>query len=1429
MSAALVAGCGGGGGGGGGGTDPVTPPPEPPEQVTYSIGVTEAPDPTAVRVGHVAEATILWRFTSSAANPTSTSYSVTSTTDGVQITGGTGSLLPNNDISTSLRYECASIEMVVAQLILRVGSATRNVAWEISCTGQRITIESIAPSIASVGLDVKSSLIWRYESVGEDATELSYNVTSADDLVTIEPNEGSALPDTSIAVDLGYTCQTAGDVTLELTAGVGTATQMASWLVTCTEEAVRVEIPPTMVVVSIGEIAESQISWLYSSTGVESRQLAYDVSADDDGTTISNAMGNALPDSPVTHQLGFRCASQGFVEVGLTIAVGSDSRMVSWLIQCTRETIEILNSPMTSHISIGESAVQELVWQFDTSSDSERTFDFSVVTDNPSVQVIGGSGIAQADDELTTQLNYACVTVGSANIEIVVTVASAAATTTWLIHCSEESVFVDQALRDFSISVGSKAEASFAWRIETTGIETRVFSYEVGSENEEIEINPNRGQIVAGETIESKVTYGCTESKQVEISITIEVGSASRPLVWSVECTKEQIEIAESPPEQTIASIGTSTSTEVRWLFQSSAMRDRSFPFVVSSPTDGIQISTATGFVDPGHEVETVVVFECREVGTTTARILIDVGSATAELKWSIECSQETIEIVANPQPISVSVGELAKSEFRWRASTTSENLNELEYLVRSDHDELILERQAGQLKLDEIIETSIMVDCEVQDQSAFEIVIEVGNGRHELTWNVECTQESIEFSLEPLPTTVVEVGETAAMELTWRLDSTAFATREFEFEVSTSSPSVQISNPTGITMPGESITNDISFVCLELGEFDFVFTVSTRAVNATTSWSVACAVKYIALLTVPMPQKISVGDSVIAELKWEYRSPSDANEVSYEVSSSTRGIQILNSVGTVLPDTEVTSRLRYPCSVRRNVSIALRITVGDITRDLSWQIECAGEDLTKFLVSFFQGPQIGVFQFESMDGGWISSAVAESEEGPQERLQFRTNRQVFVEIQTEHDELVPLPISVHLDVGTSGFSIDQILEVETKVNESEAGFKYTSTFLFDIPAVEFTNPSKLRILIDRDSLYPELDESNNRASFAFDANNTLDLSKFSVTFVPIRTRDGAPDLSDVDRYVQPLYELMPVGTIDVSIGAELDASDLSWTLDTSRTILDRLYERYLSAADNDSYYQGIVRRPEEQEINLCGNAFLNSTVSITVEQCSPHIGAHELGHNFDLKHAPACGAEDTNVDLDYPYPSGDIGLETGWLMQQRQFIDGSAPREFVQLEYRYYDIMSYCPETFTSRYSYGKALDYLTNKSLVLASLQPSEPGSAEYTRVRNRSVVVTGSVSTDFSWELRKLALVGLDPLHSSILASDHSIQVIHGSSGTVVHREPLSFLRPAHTAVDHQTWGARIPHFDGDDLHVNIVNKHGQVVLDVDLDVHLREWSQ
>ena len=122
------------------------------ERESYSIQVTNTPAETSVRVGHKAEASLSWRFTTTE-NPVPTPYLIRSRTAEVVISGGTGSTLPGVVITNELSYECDAIETIEVQLIVVVGNASSTVTWPINCTGQRITVDPIESAIDSIGVE----------------------------------------------------------------------------------------------------------------------------------------------------------------------------------------------------------------------------------------------------------------------------------------------------------------------------------------------------------------------------------------------------------------------------------------------------------------------------------------------------------------------------------------------------------------------------------------------------------------------------------------------------------------------------------------------------------------------------------------------------------------------------------------------------------------------------------------------------------------------------------------------------------------------------------------------------------------------------------------------------------------------------------------------------------------------------------------------------------------------------------------------------------------------------------------------------------------------------------------------------------------------------------------------------------------------------
>lgn len=1411
---AFFSGCGGGGGG----TD--SPPPvQPPAPITYAIQVTNSPSAASARVGQAAEATIEWRYTSSAANPVSTSYSVSTTTDGLVISAASGSSLPDTTISTALRYECTEIGTLEGALTIAVGNATSNVAWSINCSGQRISAEPIEGSVASVGFDAASVLLWQYETIGETAEALDFTISSSEDSLQIESPQGSANPDTAISVAIAYSCSETGIAEIPLTINVGSAMQSTTWQVECTTETIEVEVSPEPVEASVGEVASAAFGWRYQSTSSIVRELPYHLQSENELLSITNPEGQANADLAIEHTLSFQCTVAGTQEITFAITVGSASQEVLWLVSCSVETIEILSAPLVSAVSVGESSVSELVWRITTSRVDEPEFEYRVVADGRRVVVTGDTGIASADTDISTRFSYVCTSEGNQVFSISIHVGTSTAMTTWALECSRETIVVEQQLEPASASISSSVVRSLIWNVESSAQEPREFTYAIESSSELVRIDTAEGNVVPGERVETRISLDCSEAVRLNVSFAIELGSDRESLVWRVECTEEEILIEESPMPLTV-SVGQTAMAELKWRVLTSAVQTRTFAYEIAADSDQVQIDTPVAQVEPVSLVTNQVAFLCNDAGIFEHTFTLAVGYAESQVTWTVECSVETVEIRTSPALVSVSIGQTASATVVWRVESTSANYEMLDYQVSSDLEGLTIHPAFGTASIAQDVATTLEFVCDRRRPMPASFSITIGSALRTVNWEMECTEEAILLVDNPVPTTVVQVGETARNRLKWSFTSTATVPRDFNYSVSSNLARLDISNTDGSVSNGQTLEHELAFNCRRERSEEATLLIKVGEIETQTKWLVLCSRDSIRLLAQPLPQAIPVGESATAVLSWQFQSNIANRSVNYFVETSTRGIQIVNGEGTVTSGNTVETRLRYACSSRLEVTSELTIHAGGATRSTTWQIACLGEDLAAFSANFYQGPLIATVDFQHSDAGWAHEVVSAIHAGGTAPLQFRTNRQLFVEISTKHNENEPLPIRLRMNVDGSSHIAELVQEVETKVLETGSKFRYGSIYLFDVPSDRFSSLGTLNIQVDPNERYPEFDESNNRVQFAFENQNTARMPELEIVFVPIRSRHGVPDLADLDYFTEPTFEYLPVSEISASRGLELDLRNYTWDTSNGRMFIDELYDHYLQHASRGQMYQGVAIPPSVDGPKLCGIAYVNGNVSITSApntNCSADIGAHELGHNLSLEHAPACGAEDANADLDYPYPEGNIGTEKGWLMKRREFIDGSAPPEFVQLDYRYYDLMSYCPDVFTSQYSYGKAFTSLMNRSLVVASLPQAATVTPGFEPIEGKSVVVRGTISQNDQWEIQKVTLTDREPLGFLNASSTYTIKLIDSVGGTLLYQEPLAIHEIADIKTHSRSWGVRIPWFDVANIQLVVMNRQNKVVFE------------
>jgi hypothetical protein len=226
-----------------------------------------------------------------------------------------------------------------------------------------------------------------------------------------------------------------------------------------------------------------------------------------------------------------------------------------------------------------------------------------------------------------------------------------------------------------------------------------------------------------------------------------------------------------------------------------------------------------------------------------------------------------------------------------------------------------------------------------------------------------------------------------------------------------------------------------------------------------------------------------------------------------------------------------------------------------------------------------------------------------------------------------------------------------------------------------------------LRATINPDHSIPERDYSDN--TFPLEDEHQIvsveDYGPTKVRFVPIhREFDGETgevpaQLADWVRFTESVF---PIPYLDYDVREaytfDKDVSDLE-----SRDIWSEMLRDMdaLRHADGSfRYYYGLTKRIEGSGVG--GVAYLRGRVGIGRDNAS-QIFAHELGHNFGLRHAPCGGAPGT--DADFPHANAALGAY-GWNPDTGEMIAQDTK----------HDLMGYCYPRWVSDYNYEKVIPRL-------------------------------------------------------------------------------------------------------------------------------------
>ena len=224
---------------------------------------------------------------------------------------------------------------------------------------------------------------------------------------------------------------------------------------------------------------------------------------------------------------------------------------------------------------------------------------------------------------------------------------------------------------------------------------------------------------------------------------------------------------------------------------------------------------------------------------------------------------------------------------------------------------------------------------------------------------------------------------------------------------------------------------------------------------------------------------------------------------------------------------------------------------------------------------------------------------------------------------------------------------------------------------------------------------FPEVDWQNNHRSVTV---SFAPLPPLRVVIVPVdyTTNQGVhcPAPEPVDIYGAALLRDFPVADVELSFRAPIQFSgDLrydNWSLLKQITSVKEADDAPAAVV----YYGAFTSTNDDGErcpYGYHGMGWIgtragyglrySSADTVAARDRTAGLAAHEIGHNFGLRHAPCPGTSPAGVNTNYPYPDGSIG-EIGYDIL-RGWVRNPAFPAFAK------DAMTYCAAEGFSDYHY--------------------------------------------------------------------------------------------------------------------------------------------